>query len=426
MVPLRCEVPRKRAAQFHSDLFPPTASATPSYSAAAWLEGNAGPRDQAFVVDEQVTDTGVPTRAVSAEKGVAGEDGGEEEATESPAAQGDAPVAPAPAAAGAAVGGADASAADRQSQRISRFLGPTSRFKHVYGQEAKRDLTFFNARPSVLAGDSGALAASPRYFAYPTPGGGGPVVVHPLSRPGKLSAAPHTVAGHRGDVVSLSFSPLDDCLLFTGSEDCHVKAWRLPADGMTDSWGPEQAAFDLSGSERPVRALAPHPSAAHVLASGSMDASVRLWDVEATEERSAVAGAHEGGVLDLSWSSDGALVLSAGRDATAAVLDPRAGAVTQRFSPHAAAKGIRVQWLGASPHVVTTGFAADAMREFAVWDVRYVYFSPRRAGACAWVPPHPRAPRSSLDKPVARVSVDRTAGLLQPLYDEDTGEAQPP
>lgn len=388
MVPLRCEVPRKRAEQFHSDLFPPTASATPSYSAASWLGGTSGPRDQAFVVDEQVVDTGVPTRSVPA-------DGGATDAPPTgPAAQGDAAVAPAPTAAGVAEGDVDADAdadtdaARRQSQRISRFLGPTSRFKHVYGREAKRDLTFFNARPSVLAGDASALAASPRYFAYPTRGGGGPVVVHPLSRPGKLDAAPPTVAGHRGDVLSLAFSPLDDCLLYTGSEDCHVKAWRLPAEGLGASWGPDQAACDLSGSERPVRVLAPHPSAAHVLASGSMDASVRLWDVEAVEERSAVAAAHEGGVLDLSWPTDGSRLLSAGRDATVGILDPRASAVTQRFSPHAASKGVRVHWLGASPHVVTTGFAADAMREFAVWDSRCattltLRSCPRFASPCA-------------------------------------------
>jgi WD40 repeat protein/transcriptional regulator with XRE-family HTH domain len=82
-------------------------------------------------------------------------------------------------------------------------------------------------------------------------------------------------------------------------------------------------------SDRPV-ALA-LSSDEHILASGSWDGSVKLWDVE----RRALlwSGWHTKGIMGLAFSPDGSLLASGGVDATVRLWDPKLGTPLEEL-PH--------------------------------------------------------------------------------------------
>ena len=94
----------------------------------------------------------------------------------------------------------------------------------------------------------------------------------------KLEADVPLFKGHAGPVVDFEFSPFNDNLLATASEDGTVKLWVIPEEGLTKDvleWNAELN----SGSKKLVFSKF-HPSADYTLATSGLDATVRVWDIQ--------------------------------------------------------------------------------------------------------------------------------------------------
>ncbi|MCY1062229.1 serine/threonine-protein kinase [Nannocystis sp. SCPEA4] len=115
------------------------------------------------------------------------------------------------------------------------------------------------------------------------------------------AAAPRELGPHSGSVTVLAFSP-DGQRLATGSWDRRVRIWPLAGGAPT-------LLEDHSG---PVRALAWRPDGA-ALATASDDATVRVWPLDDRDEPVVLTG-HAGPVRALAWSPDAAQLASAGDD----------------------------------------------------------------------------------------------------------------
>jgi coronin-1B/1C/6 len=106
------------------------------------------------------------------------------------------------------------------------------------------------------------------------------VGVIPLDKPGKRQGGVPMIHAHTARVVDLHFSPFNDNLLATGSEDCSVKVWEVPddlANGSTHS----DAKAQFKGHAKRVEMVKFHPVADNIVASASVDKTIRLWDVNA-------------------------------------------------------------------------------------------------------------------------------------------------
>lgn len=94
----------------------------------------------------------------------------------------------------------------------------------------------------------------------------------------KLEADLPLIKGHAGPVVDFDFSPFNDSLLSTASQDGTVKLWQIPEGGITKDTTKADAEL-VHGAKLIFGKF--HPSADMTLASSAIDATIKIWDVSA-------------------------------------------------------------------------------------------------------------------------------------------------
>jgi WD40 repeat protein/serine/threonine protein kinase len=135
-----------------------------------------------------------------------------------------------------------------------------------------------------------------------------------------------------GDAVSataLVFVRRGDRLIASGyrsswSEDGRVRIW----DGKT-----EAAPRILDGHRRATCALACNPDGT-ILASGSDDRSIKLWDLDSGSVLHTLTGGHQGAIYGVAYSGDGNWLASASADKTVGLWDLRGDPTLAAMLPH--------------------------------------------------------------------------------------------
>lgn len=283
-----------------------------------------------------------------------------------------------------------------------------SQYRHVFCDNPKPEHCYTGISLSTVTGDQQYIKASSKYYVCSLFGGGGPMHVGRLDRPGRFEAGTSSIVeGHTGSVLDFDFNPFDDNMFASASEDCSIKLWSIP-DG--NDWEPTDVngrakkgdnltenLVDLLGHRKKVTLLRFHPTAANVLASTSADYTVKVWDVESGEAISTTPKDSFGDNLisDVVWDARGEILATSCKDKNVRFMDPRAGAFHSTITKaHEGLKSVKLAYLGDTGKILTTG--TSRQREVKIWDLK------------------------NLSKPLLVENIDTASGALLPLFDTDS------
>uniref|UniRef100_A0AAY5LC87 Coronin n=1 Tax=Esox lucius TaxID=8010 RepID=A0AAY5LC87_ESOLU len=204
-----------------------------------------------------------------------------------------------------------------------------SKFRHVFAQAWKAEHCIDDVRVSRVTWDGPLCAVNPKFTAVIIEsGGGGAFLVLPLNKSGRIDQATPTVCGHAAPVLDVQWCPHDDNVIASGSEDCTVKVWQIPDGGLT---GPmTDPVATLEAHSKRVGILAWHPTAFNILLTAGCDNLVCVWDVGTGELVYQIADAHPDLIYSVSWNRDGSAICTVCKDKALRVIDPRRGTVLKR------------------------------------------------------------------------------------------------
>nr|POF05831.1 coronin-like protein crn1 [Quercus suber] len=248
-----------------------------------------------------------------------------------------------------------------------------SKYRHVFGRSSRREQCYDNLRISKNAWDTNLVKANAQYLAVNwEASGGGAFAVIPLEEKGKLPEQIPLFRGHTAAVLDTDWSPFNDNIIASGSDDGKVFLWTVPNDFTlyTDAEEPADVkpVGKLSGHSRKVGHVLFNPAAENVLASSSGDYTVKLWDLE--DGKAKLTLKHNDIVQSLSWSADGSTLVTTSRDKKLRFWDVRQEKPAHEVAGHSGAKNSRVAWMGELDRVVTTGFSRTSERQIGLWDPR--------------------------------------------------------
>jgi coronin-1B/1C/6 len=271
-----------------------------------------------------------------------------------------------------------------------RFVRASS-YRHVHGTPAKSEAQFTSIRP-LCSGDGNYIAGNGKFFATAIVGGGGPVLVHPMNKPGRLDLNTPKLAVHKNKVLDYVFNPFMSNMIATGGEDCLAKVTVFPEEGLTENI--ENADVTLEGHQKKVSQLAFHPTAANILGTVSHDHTMKIWDIE-TQAEALSFDDFADTIFHFDWNRNGSQVATISKDHMVRIFDPREGKSVQEAKGFEGTKKSSCLWTKQGK-VFCVGFSRTSVRQFKIFD------------PC------------NFDQPLVTKDLDQTAGVLMPFYDHDT------
>jgi len=268
----------------------------------------------------------------------------------------------------------------------------SSKYRHVYTEGPKNDDIFTNIVPYPGGGDHQGIKCNTKYWATGVKGGGGPVLVHPLDKPGVVPTEAVRLNGHTADVLDLDFHPFYQDLLVTGSQDCRINLWRIPEGGPQQG---QEPIGTMQGCKKKVMYTLFNPVADNILATADGSKVVNIFDVQ-TSQLVLSNKDHTKLIQDLKWNGDGSQLCTASKDRALRFFDPRAPESTTVVPDvHKGLKTFKMCFLDNHNQYVTVGFNRQARRELKTFDAR-------------------------TNKVVNEHALDQSSGLLFPFYDQGT------
>lgn len=246
-----------------------------------------------------------------------------------------------------------------------------SKVRYCFAEDPRDDVSFLNVEWNGQAVESSGASANSKYFGMGLKsGGGGPFFVHRHDEFKRFGSRPASFHGHTGKVTCSAFHPFNDSLVVTGSLDCTVKLWQIPDGGLTETI--KGSLQTMAGHSKRILFTEFHPTASNVLASASStnQNEIKIWDITTGEAVLNLGDDIHGKLItDLKWNLDGSLLTTSCKDKKVRFVDPRTQEVVQKFKAHDSLRSSKLCWLDTET-LLTTGFNTMGKREVRLWDPR--------------------------------------------------------
>lgn len=278
---------------------------------------------------------------------------------------------------------------------MSKQIVRASKYRHIFGQEWKKENSYTELRTNIAPWDSNFIASSGEFFAVPWSGGGGSLAVIKHSDVGRKTSEQPLLSGHTSQVLDFAFNPFNDYILASGSADCTVKVWGIPEEGLTETI--TDPLLTLEKHTKKVGNLLFHPTASNVLLTAGMDHKINIWDLETGKDQLTVSGMFDDAIQSMAFNKDGSQLAVTSKDRKFRLLDPRLDSpVVAEVEGHQGTKGSRAIYLTSIDKILTVGFTKLSGRHFMIWDPR------------------------DMSRPLKNEDIDMSAGLIMPFFDHDT------
>lgn len=159
---------------------------------------------------------------------------------------------------------------------------------------------------------------------------------------GRIPADHPLVGGHKGPVLDIAWCPHNDNVIASGSEDCVVKVWQIPDGGLSRTL--TEPVVDLVFHQRRVGLVLWHPSALNVLLTGGSDNQVAIWNV-GTGEMLIHIDCHPDQIFSASWNWDGSQLVTTCKDKKIRIINPRTGEIESEAQCHDGTKATQAIFL---------------------------------------------------------------------------------
>ena len=240
-----------------------------------------------------------------------------------------------------------------------------SKFRHVFGQAAKKQDCYDNIRITKSSWDSTFCAVNPKFIAIITEAaGGGAFLVMPIDKVGRVDRDVPLVVGHKGIVLDLAWCPHDDNLIASCSDDSTIKIWQIPDGGLSKNL--TDCVADLVRHQKRVGVVNWHPSAFLILLSAGSDNKVLIWNVATAEVLTEISD-HTDQIYCAIWNYNGSKIATTCKDKMVRVFDPRTGKLLKEGKGHQATKSTRAVFTK-DGFIFTTGFSGTSQRQYALFD----------------------------------------------------------
>ena len=112
-----------------------------------------------------------------------------------------------------------------------------------------------------------------------------------------------------------------------------------------------------------------NPTSTFVLASGSADSTVRIWNAQKPDAENYIIHGNDY-ILSLDWNENGSLLGTAWKDKKLRIIDPRQKTVAQEVVGHEGPKSQKFIFMPKTNYAVSVGFAKTFDRQYYQWDMR--------------------------------------------------------
>ncbi|GAW83876.1 coronin [Plasmodium gonderi] len=246
--------------------------------------------------------------------------------------------------------------------------------------------------------DSCGIACSSGYVAVPWEvDGGGLIGVIRLEN--QMRNPPVIkLKGHTSAILDLQFNPCFSEILASGSEDLSIRIWEVRHNDETVKEIKDPQCI-LKGHKKKISIVDWNPLNYHILGSSGFDGIVNIWDIE-NEKRAFQINIPQK-LSSLKWNLKGNLLSGTCIGKYMHIIDPRNREISSSFHTHGGGKNAKNIWIdglgGDDNYILSTGFSKNHMREIKLWDIK------------------------NTSSALVTMSIDNASAPLIPHYDESTG-----